>query len=191
MTLPPKRTLRRSLKAARAALTPERRAPLEARVAAHLRSWILDPGTTVAVYAALPAELSLDDWIESPGAALRFAYPRVTGPSLTFSEVSRESLVPGAKGILEPNSDAALTPLTSIDAFMVPGLGFTPDGRRLGYGGGFYDRILADHPRALRIGVAFELQVVPEIPIEPHDAQMDGVVTERGWRWVRRELPRP
>jgi 5-formyltetrahydrofolate cyclo-ligase len=63
--------------------------------------------------------------------------------------------------------------------WIVPGLAFTKDGRRLGYGGGWYDRLLASARKdALRIGVAHEFQVLGDLPNEPHDILLNRVVTD-------------
>jgi len=59
---------------------------------------------------------------------------------------------------------------------LVPGVGFSPSGGRLGRGRGYYDRMLADLP-GVRCGVAFDLQVISELPLEPHDARLDHLVT--------------
>jgi 5-formyltetrahydrofolate cyclo-ligase len=91
-------------------------------------------------------------------------------------------LRPGYCGIPEP--DPARLPRiepAAIGAVILPGAVFDLRGGRLGYGGGFYDRFLATAaPAALRIGVAFELQVVAAVPLEPHDQRLDVLVTEKG-----------
>ena len=74
----------------------------------------------------------------------------------------------------------------SIDAVIVPGLAFSRDGDRLGQGGGWYDRLLADlRDDCTSIGVAFEDQLVDDLPTEEHDVQVDMVITEAG-----RAMPR-
>ncbi len=71
-------------------------------------------------------------------------------------------------------------PLPSIDLIAVPGVAFDASGRRLGRGGGYYDATLAQLPAgAVRVGLAFEVQIVPSVPDEQHDATLDTVVTER------------
>jgi len=66
----------------------------------------------------------------------------------------------------------------SLDVVVVPGLGFTVDGRRLGQGGGHYDRFLPRlRPRCITIGVAFAEQLLVDLPTEPHDARVDHVIT--------------
>jgi 5-formyltetrahydrofolate cyclo-ligase len=92
-------------------------------------------------------------------------------------------LEPGAFGILEPTKEriaqATVDPAT-IDTVLIPGSVFDQTGGRLGYGGGFYDRFLTqDAPQARRIGLAYELQMVDQIPMEPHDQYMDMIVTEQ------------
>ena len=62
--------------------------------------------------------------------------------------------------------------------FLVPGVAFDPRGVRLGRGAGCYDRALARHPTALRVGLAYEMQVVPSLPEATWDVPMDAVVTE-------------
>jgi len=92
-----------------------------------------------------------------------------------------QDLQPGYYGIPEP--DPAKTTLVEgkeIDAVMLPGSVFDTAGGRLGYGGGYYDRFLVnDAPQASRIGLAFELQVVPAVPLEPHDQRLDYLITEK------------
>lgn len=90
-------------------------------------------------------------------------------------------LVQGAYGILEPSSKTSvkITP-SEIDLVVVPGSVFDLSCGRFGYGGGFYDRFLStDAPNAVRTALAFDFQVRPAIPTEPHDEPMDIIITER------------
>lgn len=88
---------------------------------------------------------------------------------------------PGYRGILEPDmARCARAEHGDVDAVLVPGLAFTPGGARLGQGGGHYDRLLAAlPPRALRIGVGYDFQVLEDLPTEAHDMQLHWVVTEQ------------
>ncbi len=80
-----------------------------------------------------------------------------------------QSLVPGS--VVDP---------AKIDVVIVPGSVFDRFGGRLGYGGGYYDRFLAQEAaNVLRIGLAYELQLVDQVPLEPHDQLMDFIVTEK------------
>lgn len=65
------------------------------------------------------------------------------------------------------------------DLVLVPGLGFTTEGHRLGRGGGFYDRLLAGRARnAVKLGICFAVQLLPALPLEPHDTLLDGVISD-------------
>lgn len=96
-------------------------------------------------------------------------------------------LVTGRYGIREPGTDAPHIPPNEIDLVLVPGLAFDESGRRLGRGAGYYDRFLTPLSVAT-IGVAFELQLVPEVPTGPGDAPVGAIVTER--RFIRVSQPR-
>ena len=92
----------------------------------------------------------------------------------------KHDLRPGYCSIPEPDPERA-TPVIpgTIDMVILPGSVFDINGNRLGYGGGYYDRFLAlEAPQALRIGVAFELQIVSKVPSLPHDMPLDYLVTE-------------
>ena len=80
----------------------------------------------------------------------------------------------GPFGMMQPGADAA--PAVP-DFVFVPLLGFTAKGGRLGQGGGHYDRWLADHPNALAIGLAWDVQLVDDLPLEAHDRRLTAVVT--------------
>lgn len=83
----------------------------------------------------------------------------------------------GAYGIPVPDD----SPIVRLDAIIVPMVGFDPQGYRLGYGSGYYDRTLATYERQpLTIGIAFELQRLPDIYPQAHDISMHYIVTEAG-----------
>ena len=67
----------------------------------------------------------------------------------------------------------------AIDLAIVPGLAFTSCGHRLGYGAGFYDRWLAQHPAVLAIGLCYDDELIDDLPIEDHDRTVDLIVTDR------------
>ena len=83
---------------------------------------------------------------------------------------------PGPMGLLAPPPGPQWD--DAIDVAVVPGLGFSPAGDRLGFGAGFYDRWLCEHLEMVKIGLGFDFQIVPEIPVAAHDVRMDLVVTE-------------
>lgn len=80
----------------------------------------------------------------------------------------------GPFDLLQPAADVqALVP----DILFVPLLGFTVDGDRLGQGGGHYDRWLSEHPGRMTIGLAWDVQLCDDLPVEPHDIALDAIVT--------------
>ena len=84
----------------------------------------------------------------------------------------------GPMGIMEP-VDAEIVPPEKVCAWIVPGLAFTRDGRRLGYGGGWYDRFLAAASKdSVKLGVAYSFQIVEDLPAEPHDIPLTAVVDD-------------
>jgi 5-formyltetrahydrofolate cyclo-ligase len=95
-----------------------------------------------------------------------------------------EELAPGMMDVLEPRPELRGDPQKAVlaaqlDLIVVPGLAFDRQGGRLGYGKGYYDKLLHQiRPDATKAGVCFECQVFPEIPLLPHDIRMDLVVTE-------------
>lgn len=92
-----------------------------------------------------------------------------------------DDLKPGTMGILEP--DPAICPEMTpdaIDLLIVPGVGFTEGGERLGYGGGFYDRyLLRLRPDATRIALVPECLLFDALPTEDHDQRVPVIITER------------
>ena len=92
-------------------------------------------------------------------------------------------------GTLAPEAGAATA---EPDLVLVPLLGFDKHGTRLGYGGGYYDRTVAAMARKPRlVGFAFSAQEVDLVPREPHDLQLDAVITERGVRHFARKAAAP
>ncbi|MGA1236672.1 MAG: 5-formyltetrahydrofolate cyclo-ligase [Limisphaerales bacterium] len=93
-----------------------------------------------------------------------------------------DQLIPGAFKIPEPAPTAPTAAGNRLDFIVIPGVGFCPDGRRLGRGGGFYDRLLAQL-KGFRCGVAYDEQIVQELPTEPHDIRCDCILTPSAqWR---------
>jgi len=83
-------------------------------------------------------------------------------------------LAKGYFGLMQGHEDA---PEVVPDVLFMPLVAFTPGGDRLGQGGGFYDKWLGAHPDTIRIGMAWDMQEVPELPVEPHDMGLSAVVT--------------
>jgi 5-formyltetrahydrofolate cyclo-ligase len=87
---------------------------------------------------------------------------------------AESDLAPGYFGLMQGSEDA---PEVVPDVLFMPLVAFTASGDRIGQGGGFYDKWLGAHPDVTRIGMAWDVQEVPELPIEPHDMGLTAVVT--------------
>ncbi|MDP2181034.1 MAG: 5-formyltetrahydrofolate cyclo-ligase [Actinomycetota bacterium] len=107
------------------------------------------------------------------------SYPRIAGAGALTIHVplASDDLESGPHGIRQPYIDAPKVDPDNVDIIIVPGVAFDVTGERVGYGGGYYDRLLPHTSRALRIALAFDEQIVAEIPHEPHDEHVDIVVT--------------
>ncbi len=112
-------------------------------------------------------------------AGAEVVIPRVAGANLVFHAIKNpENLIPGAFGIPEPHRDTPTCPPGEIDCVIVPGVAFDTAGGRLGHGKGFYDKFFTTiSPDVPRIALALDTQIVPAVPVEPHDARMHFVVT--------------
>jgi 5-formyltetrahydrofolate cyclo-ligase len=95
-----------------------------------------------------------------------------------YSYTENTSLISGAYNILEPDSKDVLVP-DSDTLIIMPGAVFSKDRERIGYGGGYYDRYLAAHPECKTVAVAYDFQILEQIPYEEHDICPDLVVSER------------
>jgi 5-formyltetrahydrofolate cyclo-ligase len=94
-------------------------------------------------------------------------------------------VAPGYRGILEPKPQRtqAMAP-EAFDLALVPGVAFDLSGGRLGFGAGFYDRLLRRLPRHIpTVGMAFDCQVIPRLPSQPHDVMLEVIVTESRVIW--------
>jgi 5-formyltetrahydrofolate cyclo-ligase len=101
-----------------------------------------------------------------------------------FRLTGMDDLAIGMYRILEPkpelrNLPDRQVPVAELDLIMVPGVAFTREGARMGHGKGYYDKLLEHaRPDAPLVALAFECQLFPEIPTQPHDVFMDKIITE-------------
>ncbi|OJV65982.1 MAG: 5-formyltetrahydrofolate cyclo-ligase [Clostridiales bacterium 38-18] len=122
------------------------------------------------------------------GAGKKLVLPLIdmTLKTMTFHAVSElDTLVRNSYGILEPNPTIhEQVGIDAIDLILTPGVAFDQSGYRLGYGGGFYDRFFSELKKATpSIGIAFECQVVVNLPIDAYDQKIHGLLTEAGLRY--------
>lgn len=179
-----KSDLRKTLRAERrrhvAALPQSTRALLFMRPPAALLTLVPD-GAAVGLYRANPHEAPAGGYARffaergHPLALPRFAHREAPMEFAAHGDPFAESdLETGPYGLLQPLPEAELV---EPRVLFVPLLGFTAGGARLGQGGGHYDRWLAAHPEAQAIGLAWDCQILGELPCEPHDEPLAAVVT--------------
>ena len=184
-----KAALRRELRTVLRGFPPEQRAEASRRLCAVAREsapW--QAARAILFYSPLAEEPDLGPLLGEALAAGRVAgLPRfdpLTGAYLP-RQVRRwpEDLEPGRFGVLEPVGDCPALDVKHLDLVLVPGIGFTLDGARLGRGKGYYDRLLSQ-VCGFKCGVAFECQLVTVLPVEPHDIRLNGILTPSAWRCV-------
>lgn len=171
-----KADLRKHYRALREQMAPE--ACLQASLAIcetirHLPAY--QEARVIAVYHPMNREVDLRSLADS---TKRLVYPRLLdrkAKTMEFAPVFR-AFVPGVFGLMEP--DGAAVAKERIDLILVPGLAFDGEGRRIGYGAGYYDSYLNDY-RGVIVGVAYEQQLSPSIPADPWDVSMHWIVTDQ------------
>ena len=180
-----KLALRREVLARRDGLPAEVRAAAAAAIAQRVVA-LPEFAAASAVLLTLPFRT---EWNTLPlvhaalAAAKTVVVPRVDRQTrmLELHSVSDpdRDVVPGHLDIPEPRAERPRVSRDAIDFVLVPGVAFDLEGRRLGYGGGYYDRLLPLLPaRAARIAGAFDIQIVARVPAAPHDVRVDAIVTE-------------
>lgn len=184
-----KAQLRAEVLARRRSLPHLRRRTYSAQIVAQMRACQrVRQSTTVLAFAPFGDEVGLDPllrWLLARDVALHL--PWVDGHRLGVARVEdlRRDLLPGWRGLREPaprNRGHALR--TPPDLVLVPLVAFDAAGGRLGYGRGYYDRLLTGLPPATpRVGVAFACQEVASVPTTPHDVALHAVATETGITW--------
>lgn len=145
---------------------------------------LAESADTVLLYAAFGSEVQTDSIAASLlEAGKNIAYPRCgDGGAMTFHIITDtgqlEISQAGKFSIREPELSLPQPVITGDTLCVLPGLAFTENGGRLGYGGGFYDRFIAAHPEMCLAALAFEAQITSGLPLMPHDIYTDMIITE-------------
>jgi 5-formyltetrahydrofolate cyclo-ligase len=184
-----KRLLRDHLKAVVETLSAATRESSAAKACALL---VQQPAWTnagsILFYAPLPSEINIWPLVSKALAGGKIVLlPRFNVRERDYEACQinnlKRDLTPGKFGIWEPAPGCAWFPLNRLDLTLVPGIAFNAIGGRLGRGRGFYDRLLVQ-VSGIKCGVAFDEQVVPEIPTEPHDIRLNCILTPTRWLTV-------
>lgn len=176
-----KKEIRKQVLAARDSMLPARRKTKSREIEERLFSLPkFMSARAVLFFASFRSEVETGPMIRRALASgKRVILPKVKGKELELFEIKNfdKDVSPGAWGIPEPRESAPVR-LDQIDVIVVPGAAFDEHGNRLGYGAGFYDKLLSEFTK-LTIAVAFEEQIVPKIPADSHDVPVRKIVTEK------------
>jgi 5-formyltetrahydrofolate cyclo-ligase len=172
-----KSALRREVRARLAVLDADEKRIRSQYICNEVKKHLAVSGSrVVALFSPLGYEPDIWPLVESLASTVSVVLPRVEGDIMNFYVYDRNSMAVGSFGINEPQNSVGVD-AGEIDAIVVPGVAFTMDGARMGRGKGYYDKYLSQSGcRALKIGVCYREQVVPDIPTEPHDVKMDTVI---------------
>lgn len=140
----------------------------------------LERAATVLAFASIRNEVRTEPSIEAAwSASKRVALPRVQGDELSLHLVEpRTPLVPGSFSIPEPAEDAPRIEPGEIELALIPALAVDPRGYRIGYGGGYYDRLIPRLSKACTCALAYDFQLISEVPELRFDVAVDLVVTD-------------
>ena len=149
------------------------------------RQQIWRDARSVLLFSPLPDEVDVGPILEEALAGGKELALPCFDSGLGVYRASRvlhlgEDLQPGKFGIREPKNGCPEMPLNQLDFILAPGVAFAWDGRRLGRGKGYYDRLLSS-VCGLKCGIAFDEQIVDEIPTGPHDIRFDYILTPSRW----------
>lgn len=173
-----KSDIRRLIKAQKSLLDEnERQAAAEAAFAQLEQTAAFIMAQRILLYHSLPDELSTHAFIDKWHDTKAFYLPRVNGLDLEILPYDKSSMRLGAFQIEEPDGDD-ITDINDIEMIIVPAVAYDRNGNRVGRGKGYYDRLLC-HTKALKVGIAYDFQVVDEIETEQHDIGVDIVITDK------------
>ncbi|MEW6418983.1 MAG: 5-formyltetrahydrofolate cyclo-ligase [Nitrospirota bacterium] len=181
-----KKTIRREILKRRDEISPEIKAGKDSLIKQRLFSLPeFIAVKTVFFYASFRSEVETLSMIkESLKMGKRVVLPKVQrkGNMIKLYEIADiNELSPGYMGIPEPFfSNSRFLSLDELDLIVIPGVAFDYSGNRLGYGGGYYDMLLAQRQKEMPIiALAYEEQLVDSIPVEEHDVKVDVIVTDK------------
>ena len=186
-----KRHIRRSIHAVRQRLSEAERLARSRRVWERVAALSCYQHARVVLgYMAFDHEVLTDGLMQQAMASgKQLVLPMVLGDRQDMALYVIEDLgcdvAPGYRGILEPQPQRtrAVAPET-LELALIPGIAFDLRGGRLGFGTGFYDRLLSRLPQGIpTVGLAFDFQVIPRLPLQPHDMLLDAIATEKRIIW--------
>ena len=176
-----KKRIRTEIKAALVAMDPDEAARASGAAAARLiAEREFTDARSVMIFLPIPGEIdALDIARAAWSAGKRVAVPKIRAPGVMDAvEIHSldKDLAPGAMDILEPIGNEVLA-ASELDLIVAPAMAYDRRGNRLGRGGGYYDRFISRTGGCLVCGLAFDGQLLDELPAEPHDQPVNMLAT--------------
>lgn len=181
-----KKELRKEMLESRDFLSAEKREEYSNKIYDNIiKSDLFNNSKTIFVFVSYKSEVDTHKLIEySIKTNKRICVPKIISKAegmLSIQIKGLHDLEESRYGILEPKDNTNIINPKDIELILLPGLAFDCNGGRLGYGGGFYDRYLRLTSKiSIKLGMAYNMQIVKDVPIENYDYVIDGVVTEEG-----------
>ena len=176
-----KAELRRSHLKTRQSLSVQAWKQKSDRLCTHIqRSPQFTQAQTILAYFSYRQEPDLTPLLSTPK---QWGFPRCIGEQLSWHKwTPGENLQTGKFGILEPDPESPILEPSTVDLILVPAVACDTKGNRLGYGGGYYDRMLSlpEWASKLAIGIIFEFAYLAQLPIDSWDRPLHGFCTETG-----------
>lgn len=175
-----KKAIRQQIMKQRNNMTSEEVQQLSAQICSNIKELdIYKAAEKICLYMPINNEvdvtlLAYDAWNDGKTLWL----PKTSGNTMGFFKFSQDTALSlGTYGIMEPVSDELLEP-DKDTLVLMPGAAFSPDGGRIGYGGGYYDRFLNKWDVCRTAAVCYQFQILQELPVEKHDVKPDIIVSE-------------
>ena len=177
-----KDAIRKEVLAKRKAISPDERTAMSTDLYEQLSAYPpYQKGMLIGMYSAKSDEVDTTIIIDKAIAeGKKIALPKVEGDQLTYYVInSRDELVKGKFGILEPPEGSIEMETFALDLIVCPGVAFDMDGHRIGYGGGFFDKTINGY-MGETVSLAFPCQIVDKIEPDPWDSSMKKIIVAKG-----------
>jgi 5-formyltetrahydrofolate cyclo-ligase len=183
LMLQTKQQLRTQLKKKRLAISEQRVATLSKQILAHLtQTPEYRKAKTILLYHPIQNEVDTTSLL-STTTNKTFCLPRICGKTnrLHLHQITDlQTLKTGLFNVKEPGTKHPIIARKNIDLVITPGLAFDTQGHRIGYGKGYFDRLFKNlSTKAFKIALAYDFQIIENVPAEKHDQKVDLIVTEK------------
>ena len=182
-----KKDARRNCERIRSAVPGEEKAILDRLIERNLLSWdIFKKSGTILCYMSFRSEINTERIITGALESGKYIAVHKIDTSTArmrfflLNDIRPSDLLLGAYGIPEPTGSETEVDYEAVDLVIAPGLAFTLRGDRLGYGGGFYDRFLKEHPALLRCALTYDRLILNSLPVKISDVPVDYLISESG-----------